>query len=192
MKTITLPEYEAARERFVLRADAEGLIDVAAEQHDTPLGRILLAATTVGVVRVGLPNEPADAVLDDLADSISPRTLKASRTSLTAARRQLDEYFGGLRIAFSVPIDWRLTGGFRRDVLRATQCIRYGATASYRAVAADAGRPRAIRAAATALATNPLPIVVPCHRVIHTDGRPGGYRGGAHAKTFLLGLEQAR
>jgi len=190
MKGMTLEGYETARERFVLRAEAEGLIDVAAERHDTPLGRITLAATTIGVVRVGLPNEYADAVLDDLADRISPRTLRAPRASITTARLQIDEYFAGLRMAFEVPIDWRLASGFRLDVLRAARCIGYGATASYREVAADAGRPRAIRPTATALANNPLPILVPCHRVIQAGGRPGHYPGGRDAKKFLLDLEQ--
>jgi methylated-DNA-[protein]-cysteine S-methyltransferase len=192
MNTMTIDGYEAARERFVLRAEAEGLIDVAVEQHDTPLGPILLAATNDGVVRVGLPNEPGDEILDDLADRVSPRILKASRPSITRARRQLDEYFGGLRVTFDVPLDWRLTHGFRRDVLHATQLVRHGSTASYREVAGDAGKPRAVRAAATALATNPVPILVPCHRVIHADGRPGKYRGGTDATKFLLDFEQDR
>jgi methylated-DNA-[protein]-cysteine S-methyltransferase len=192
MKSMTANEYETARRRFVLRAEAEGLIDVAVEQHDTPLGPITLAATSQGVVRLGLPNEHTDAVLEDLACRISPRVLNASRTTLTAARWQIAEYFAGVRTAFDVPIDWRLAVGFRRDVLRAARCIQYGATASYREVAADAGKPRAVRAAATALATNPLPILVPCHRVIRTNGRPGGYRGDPNAKTFLLELERGR
>ncbi len=192
MNTIAPNQYETARKHFVLRAEAEGLIDVAAEQHDTPLGPVTLAATFQGVVRLGLPNEAIEAILDELAGRISPRTLKASRASITTARRQIDEYFAHRRTEFDVSMDLRLAHGFRRDVLCAAACIRYGATASYGEVAADAGKPRAIRPAATALATNPLPILIPCHRVIHTDGRAGGYRGGSDAKQFLLALEQER
>jgi methylated-DNA-[protein]-cysteine S-methyltransferase len=130
-------------------------------------------------------------VLEELAHRVSPRVLGAQRESLTRARRQLDEYFDGARRDFDVTLDWRLTAGFRRDVLRATARIPYGSTASYRDVAERAGRPRAVRAAGTALATNPLPILVPCHRVLRTGGELGGYRGGAEAKAQLLGLERA-
>jgi methylated-DNA-[protein]-cysteine S-methyltransferase len=179
------------RRELADRAATAGLIDVAFERHDSPLGTILLGATIEGLVRVGLPAEGEEAVLDELAERISPRVLYCSRDSLTRARHQLDEYFHGRRRHFDVPLDWRLTKGFRRDVLRATAQIPYGHTASYRAMAAEAGRPAAVRAAGSALATNPLPIVIPCHRVLPSTGGLGNYRGGAEAKARLLSLEGA-
>jgi methylated-DNA-[protein]-cysteine S-methyltransferase len=183
------PGWDEIRRRLVQRADAEGLVDVAVEEHDTPLGRVLLGATGEGIVRLGLPGEDADAVMDELARRVSPRTLRAARGSLTTARRELDEYFARRRLAFEVPLDWRLSRGFRREVLRATAAIPYGQTASYRDVATRAGSPRAVRAAGTALATNPIPIIVPCHRVLRSGGGLGSYRGGAEAKARLLALE---
>lgn len=179
-----------ARRELAVRAASEGLVDVAFERHDSPLGSIVLGATTEGLVRVGLPAEGEDAVLDELAERVSPRVLHSSRESVTLARRQLDEYFDGRRRRFDLPLDWQLTAGFRREVLRATAQIPYGHTASYREVAAEAGSPAAFRAAGSALATNPLPIVVPCHRVLPAGGGLGGYRGGAEAKARLLDLEQ--
>jgi methylated-DNA-[protein]-cysteine S-methyltransferase len=178
------------RRELAARAVAEGLVDVAFEPHDTPLGRLLLGATAKGLVRVGLPAETEDAVLEELASRISPRVLRAGPEALARARRQLDEYFAGRRRRFEVPLDWRLATGFRREVLRATARIPYGRTRSYAEVAARAGRPRAFRAAGTALATNPLPILVPCHRVLPAGGGLGGYRGGAPAKAQLLALER--
>jgi methylated-DNA-[protein]-cysteine S-methyltransferase len=181
------------RVRGVLAAEAEreGLIDVAYELHDTPLGTIVIGATREGLVRVGLPSEDEDAVLAQLAERISPRVLRASRASLTQTRQELDEYFGHDRRSFGIPLDWRLATGFRREVLRATEQIPYGRTVSYRDVATSAGSPNAVRAAGTALATNPLPIVVPCHRVLRTGGGLGQYRGGPAAKAQLLELEGA-
>jgi methylated-DNA-[protein]-cysteine S-methyltransferase len=172
-------------------AERSGLIDVAFERHDSPLGVIIVGATRDGLVRVGLPAEDEGAVLQQLAERVSARVLHASRDSLTQTRRELDEYFGGSRQAFGIPLDWRLASGFRREVLRATSEIPYGETASYRDVATRAGSPRAVRAAGSALATNPLPIVVPCHRVLRTGGGLGGYAGGLAAKTALLHLEGA-
>jgi methylated-DNA-[protein]-cysteine S-methyltransferase len=181
--------WERIRGDLARRADAEGLVDVAIERHDSPLGTILLGATARGLVRLGLPTEEEDAVLDELARRISPRVLSAPRAALTRAHHQLDEYFDGSRRTFDVPLDWRLTRGFRHDVLRATALIRYGRTASYREIATQAGRPAAVRAAGTALATNPLPIVVPCHRVLRSGGALGDYRGGPETKARLLRLE---
>jgi methylated-DNA-[protein]-cysteine S-methyltransferase len=192
MPSPTPREWERLRERLGARAEAEGLLDVAFERHDSPLGAIVVGATADGLVRIGLPSEDEDAVLAELAARVSARVLRAPRAALTDARRQLDEYFGGARRTFDVPLDWRLTRGFRREVLRATARIPYGATASYAEVAAEAGSPRAVRAAGTALATNPLPIVVPCHRVLRTGGGLGSYRGGSDAKARLLELEGAR
>ncbi len=183
--------WERVRRRLSERAAAEGLVDVSFERHDSPLGSILLGATDAGLVRVGLPNEDEKAILAELAERISPRVLAGSRDSVTRARRQLDEYFDGDRRSFDVPLDWQLTRGFRREVLQATALIAYGRTASYREVATAAGRPGAFRAAGTALATNPLPIVVPCHRVLRSAGGLGDYRGGSQAKAQLLDLEGA-
>jgi methylated-DNA-[protein]-cysteine S-methyltransferase len=184
-----LNDWERIRAALAERADAEGLLDVAFERHDTPLGPLVVAATGEGLVRVGLPAEGEDAVLDDIARRVSPRVLRAPRATVAQARHQLDEYFEGDRRAFDVALDWRLTQGFRREVLRATAQIPYGETASYRDVATRAGSPAAVRAAGTALATNPLPIVVPCHRVLRSGGALGSYLGGAEMKARLLELE---
>ena len=185
----TSAAWERIRRDLATRADVEGLVDVAFERHDSPLGSILIGATREGLVRIGLPAEDEDAVLDELARRVSARVLRASRDSVTRARRQLDEYFEGRRRAFDVELDWRLTAGFRREVLRATALIPYGQTASYRQVATRAGSPAAARAAGTALATNPLPILVPCHRVLRSGGALGGYAGGLARKEELLHLE---
>lgn len=170
-------------------ADSEGLIDVAYEMHDSPYGDLLIGATGEGLVRVGLAAESEEDILRDLAERISPRILRHDRPEITSARRQLDEYFEGRRRGFDLTLDWRLTKGFRRGVLRATGHIPYGETRTYRAVAIEAGSPNAVRAAGTALATNPLPIVVPCHRVLRTDGQVGSYLGGTSMKEELLALE---
>jgi methylated-DNA-[protein]-cysteine S-methyltransferase len=181
-----------SRKAFAERALAERLVDVAFETHASPLGPLLLGATSKGLVRVGLPTEDEHAVLDELARKISPNVLRSTRESLDAARHQLDEYFSGRRRAFDVPLDWRLSRGFRLDVLRVTAEIPYGRTASYRDVASKTASPAAIRATGTALATNPLPIFVPCHRVLPATGGLGNYRGGTEAKARLLDLERAR
>lgn len=183
--------FARARSELAARAARAGLVEVAFERHDTPLGAIVVAATAEGIVRIGLPSEPEDDVLDELAHRLSPRVLRSSPKTVERARREIDEYFAGRRKRFAIPLDWRLTSGFRREVLRATEQIPYGSTSSYREVARDAGRPTAYRAAGTALATNPLPILVPCHRVLPTGGGLGEYRGGTAAKARLLGLEGA-
>jgi methylated-DNA-[protein]-cysteine S-methyltransferase len=172
------------------RADAEGLVDVAYERHDSPLGSIVVAATHDGLVRIGLPSEGEGAVIDELAQRISGRVLRAPRSAVNQARQQLDEYFEQRRTQFDIALDWQLIGGFRRDVLTATAKIPYGQTVTYTEVATRAGSPRAVRAAGTALATNPLPIVVPCHRVIRSTGQLGSYRGGPAAKAQLVELER--
>jgi methylated-DNA-[protein]-cysteine S-methyltransferase len=183
--------WDRVRAAFDRAAAQEDLVDVAYERHETPLGTLVVGATREGLVRVGLPGEPEQVVLQELADRISPRVLRASRASLEQARGELDAYFAGDRQTFGVPLDWRLTHGFRRAVLHATADIPYGETASYRDVATRAGSPAAVRAAGTALAVNPLPIVVPCHRVVRGDGALGSYRGGSDAKAALLRLEGA-
>jgi methylated-DNA-[protein]-cysteine S-methyltransferase len=185
-----LDGWERVSAELARRAEAEDLLEVAFERHDSPLGSLLLAATRAGVVRVGLPSEDEAAVLDELGRAISSRMLRASRPAVTAARAQLDEYFAGRRTAFDVELDWQLTHGFRRQVLVATAEIPYGQTASYAQVAAEAGSPRAVRAAGTALAANPLPILVPCHRVLRSGGGLGQYRGGVAAKASLIELER--
>lgn len=179
------------RDEMASRAAAEGLVDVAFERHDSPLGPLLIGATSEGLVRVGLPGQDEDAVLDEVARRVSARVLLAPSASITRARHQLDEYFDGGRREFDVELDWRLSTGFRREVLRATARIPYGQTASYKQMAMQAGSPGAVRAAGTALATNPLPIVVPCHRVLRSGGALGAYGGGVEAKTRLLTLEGA-
>lgn len=181
--------WERLRGELGREAERAGLVDVAFERHETPLGTIVVGATRDGLVRIGLPSEDEDAVLQQLAEHVAPRVLRASRDSLVQTRRELDEYFARRRRSFEIPLDWRLTSGFRRAVLRATEQIPYGETASYREVATRAGSPNAVRAAGTALATNPLPIVVPCHRVLRSDGELGQYRGGTAAKAQLLGIE---
>ncbi|HET7428218.1 MAG TPA: methylated-DNA--[protein]-cysteine S-methyltransferase [Gaiellales bacterium] len=178
--------------RLIGRAEAEGLVDVAYAETDTPVGRLLVAATPRGLVRVSFHGEAHDAVLGELAERLSPRVLEAP-SRLDIVRRELEEYFEGGRREFDVPLDWSLTGStFRRRVLERTAKIPYGATASYRDVASAAGNERAVRAAGTALGANPIPIVVPCHRVLRSGGALGGYGGGLEAKRFLLDLEAGR
>ena len=178
------------RERLGTAADRDGILDVAYRSVDSPVGPLLLAATEAGLVRVAYASEDHDAVLQSLADRISPRILSAP-ARLDGPARQLAEYFAGRRRGFELPLDWRLATGFRRAVLSHLPEIGYGDTASYAAVAKLAGHPKAVRAAATACATNPLPVVVPCHRVIYSDGRTGRYLGGPEAKRTLLTLEAA-
>jgi methylated-DNA-[protein]-cysteine S-methyltransferase len=184
-------EWAAARAGFAARAASEGLVDIAFEDHETPLGRMRINATDTGILRIILPAENPEEVLEDLARKVSGRILGVSTPAITTTRRELDEYFDGRRRTFDVPLDWTLTRAFRREVLHATTLIPYGDTSSYRKVASAAGRPKAVRAAGSALANNPLPILVPCHRVLRTDGTIGQYTGGIAAKTQLLTLEKA-
>jgi methylated-DNA-[protein]-cysteine S-methyltransferase len=169
-------------------ATGSGLVDVAYGWVDSPLGRLLVAKTGVGLARISYVGEHEDLILEDLATRISPRVLEAP-ARLDDVRRELDEYFGGRRRGFEVPIDWRLTAGFGRRVLKATARIPFGRISSYKRVAAAAGSPRGSRAAGNALGANPLPIVVPCHRVLATGGGMGGYTGGLDKKEWLLTLE---
>jgi methylated-DNA-[protein]-cysteine S-methyltransferase len=177
--------------RLVATAQADGILDVAYRTVDTPVGPLLLAATDLGLVRVAFAREGHDAVLQALSDRISPRVLRAP-DRLDPVARELEDYFAGRRHTFDVPLDWRLSTGFRATVLHhlATD-VAYGRTASYGALAALAGNPKAVRAVGTACATNPIPVVVPCHRVVRSDGGMGGYRGGPEAKRALLDLEAA-
>lgn len=186
----TEAELRRLHDRLADRADAEDLLDVAYRTLDTPVGTLLLAATRAGLVRVAYPTEGHDQVLATLAARVSPRILHAPRR-LDVAAHELEEYFAGRRRGFELPLDRSLSKGFRRLVLDHLSDIAYGHTASYAAVAAAAGNPRAVRAAATACATNPLPVVVPCHRVVRSDGSVGSYVGGPAAKQTLLRLEAA-
>ncbi len=180
---------EAAAARFAKRAEAEGLVDVAYASFETPFGTGAVAATKRGVVSVGLPNRSLDEVLGQLADHVSPRVLE-SPARLDAVRRELDEYFAGSRHEFDLPLDWGLVvPGFGARVLKATARLPYGATATYGEIATKAGNPRAYRAAGTALGHNPLPLVVPCHRVLRAGGDIGNYGGGRPMKEGLLRLE---
>jgi methylated-DNA-[protein]-cysteine S-methyltransferase len=176
------------RARFVRAAMTAEAIDVSYRTLDSPVGRLLVCATTVGVVRVAFDVEGLDGVLDRLAAAISPRIVEAP-AALDGAAAQLDEYFRGERRSFDLPLDRRLSKGFQRVVLEHLPDIAYGGTESYAAVARAAGSPRAVRAVGTACATNPLPVVVPCHRVVRSDGTSGHYRGGMAAKQILLDLE---
>ena len=178
------------RHRLGLAAEAEGLLDVAYTTIDSPVGPLLLAATPKGLVRVAYEIEDHHRVLDTLSQRISPRVLRAPRR-LDAAARELGEYFSGQRRAFDLPLDLSLSRGFRLLVQQQLPSIGYGQTRSYRQVAELVGNPKAVRAVGTACATNPLPVVLPCHRVLRSDGTPGGYAGGTAAKTALLNLEAA-
>jgi methylated-DNA-[protein]-cysteine S-methyltransferase len=186
----TPDEMAGLHARLAAAAQRDGLLDVAYRILDSPVGPLLVAATPAGLVRVAFAIEDHDAVLQSLASRISPRILDAP-ARLDGVARELGEYFGGQRRRFDVPLDWRLSAGFRATVLHHLPEISYGRTASYAAVAQLAGNPRAIRAAASACATNPLPVIVPCHRVVRSDGTMGGYRGGPEAKAALLTLEAA-
>ncbi|MFC1418385.1 methylated-DNA--[protein]-cysteine S-methyltransferase [Streptacidiphilus cavernicola] len=176
--------------RLAAESGDAGLLDVAYRTLDTPVGALLLAATEQGLVRIAFAVQDHDAALQQLSDAVSPRILRAP-ARLDGASRQLEEYFTGRRYRFELPLDLRLAKGFRRDVLARLPDIGYGHTASYAQVAAASGSPRAVRAVGTACATNPLPLVVPCHRVVRSDGSPGQYAGGADAKRLLLALESA-
>lgn len=180
----------ALHARLVARAHDEGLLDVTYRVADSPVGRVLVAAGDRGVLRVVFEVQGFDAALEDLAVRVSPRVLEGG-ARLDAALRELDEYFAGRRTAFDVPLDLRLAAGFRREVVEALPGIGYGATASYAQLAAAVGRPAAVRAVGTACALNPLPLLVPCHRVVRSDGSSGRYAGGEDAKRALLVLERA-
>lgn len=178
------------RDHLTATAEPAGLIDVAYRTLDTPVGTLLLAATTTGLVRVAFDVEDHDTVLARLAEQLSPRIL-AAPARLDPAARQIDEYFAKRRTSFDVPVDLSLADGFRRSVIEHLRDIGYGRRESYAQVAAAVGRPRAVRAVGTACAHNPLPVVIPCHRVVRSDGSTGQYVGGPSAKAALLGLEAA-
>jgi methylated-DNA-[protein]-cysteine S-methyltransferase len=176
--------------RLAAEAEIAGVLDIAYRTVDSPLGMLLLAATDHGLVRVAYAIEDHERVLEDLATRVSARVLQAP-ARLDHAAREIDEYLAGRRTAFDLPLDFRLSSGFRRTVLDHLPDIAYGTTASYATVAAAAGHPKAVRAVGSACARNPLPIVVPCHRVVRSDGSIGQYAGGSEAKRTLLSLEGA-
>jgi methylated-DNA-[protein]-cysteine S-methyltransferase len=177
-------------ERLEREAADRGLVDVAYRVVDSPVGRLLVAATEHGIVRVAFESEGFDTVLETLADRVSPRVLEAPGR-LDRAAAELEEYFARRRTSFDLPLDFALSRGFRGEVQRLLPSIAYGHTTSYARLADAAGRPRAFRAVGTACATNPLPVVVPCHRVLRGDGSLGGYVGGLDVKRALLSLEAA-
>jgi methylated-DNA-[protein]-cysteine S-methyltransferase len=177
--------------RLTLRRIAEqGLADISYAEADSPFGTLLVARTRRGLVRLAFPEQDVDSVLESLSLRISPRIIE-SRSSLSPIARELDEYFAGRRRLFETRLDWTLVGPFGRRVLRATKAIPYGGVLSYAEVAAEAGSPRGYRAAGNALGSNPIPIVIPCHRVLASGGGLGGYGGGLPRKRWLLELEGA-
>jgi methylated-DNA-[protein]-cysteine S-methyltransferase len=184
------PVPSSLHERLVARADDERLLDVAYTTIDTRIGPLLLAASPLGLLRVAFALEGFDAVVAELADSVSPRVLRAPGR-LDAAARQVDGYLDGTVAAFDLALDLRLARGFRRDVLQHLRTIPYGRTESYTVAARGAGRPAAVRAAASACSHNPIPLVIPCHRVVRSDGSIGAYRGGTALKRDLLEMESA-
>ena len=185
-------DLERLHARLERDAQTGDLLDIAYDTVDSAIGPLLLAATPLGLLRVAFASEGHDGVLQNLSERVSPRMLEAP-ARLDAVARQLDEYFTGGRHSFDVALDWSLSHGFRRTVLEHLNAdISYGDTTSYAALAQLSGSPRAVRAVGTACATNPIPIVVPCHRVIRSDGTVGAYRGGPAAKRVLLDLERDR
>jgi methylated-DNA-[protein]-cysteine S-methyltransferase len=176
----------AAAARFAATAPA----DVHYALVDSPIGTLVAAATVRGLATLSYEDQHggADAVLDLLAAKLSPRMLEAP-ARLDEVRRELDEYFAGQRDHFDLPIDWTLASPFSRRVLKATAAIPFGKVSTYGAMAAQAGNPKASRAAGRALGANPIPIVVPCHRVVGASGQLTGYTGGLHRKDALLEIE---
>lgn len=187
----TMPDTvpSALRAQMLGRADRRGLVDVAFDFVDSPVGPLLLATSPLGLVKVAFVQEDHEAVLNRLATEISPRLVRLP-ARLDPTHRQLDDFFARRRREFDLPLDLRLAKGFRRTVLDSLRGVGYGTTISYTALAAASGNPRAVRAAATACATNPLPLVIPCHRIVRSDGSVGKYGGGSEAKEYLIALEK--
>lgn len=180
-----------AAQAVIDAARRQGLEDVAVATVDSPVGDLLVAGTRRGLVRVAYPDERPDLVMEELAEALSPRVLEDPR-ALDLVRRELEEYFDGRRDRFDVRLDWALApSGFSRKVLEATARIPFGSVSTYGEMAKRAGSPRAARAAGNALHDNPIPIVVPCHRVVPSTGGIGKYGGSEWRKEFLLRLEGA-
>jgi methylated-DNA-[protein]-cysteine S-methyltransferase len=189
-------DLDRAMQGLLARAERDGLIDIAYARVDSPFGKLLVARTDRGVVRLKLPGGrdgkiTDDQTLEDLATYVSPRVLEVP-SRLDEERRELEEYFEGKRDHFDVPVDWALTpAGFRNRALHAVAKIPYGRTKTYAEIAKAAGNPRAFRAAGTACGRNPIPLIVPCHRVVQSGGGVGNYGGGPEMKRALLDLEGA-
>jgi methylated-DNA-[protein]-cysteine S-methyltransferase len=187
-------DLDRAVQGVIARAERDGLIDVAYAAVDSPFGRLLVARTDRGVVRLKLPGGRDGQISDDdtleaIAAEISPRILEAP-SRLDEERRELEEYFEGKREHFDVPVDWALTSpGFRSKALHAVARIPYGRVKTYADIAKAAGNARAFRAAGTACGRNPIPVIVPCHRVVQSGGGIGNYGGGPEMKRALLDLE---
>lgn len=197
MTDLTLPPFdppgaEDAASRLAARAADAGLLDVAYRELDTPLGLVVAAVTPRGLVRLAYADGDGGtgAVLEDLARRVSPRVL-AAPARLDPVARELEEYFAGTRTVFDLPLDWALTGDFGRRVLAAAAAVPYGHVVTYGAIALAAGNAKASRAAGRALGANPIPIVVPCHRIVGASGKLTGYTGGLWRKERLLALEGA-
>jgi methylated-DNA-[protein]-cysteine S-methyltransferase len=189
LRRVETTDVAALVDTAVRRADAESLVDVGWIVEDTPVGPLTLAATPAGVVRIGFGG--GERVLEELASEVSPRVVRLPGR-LDEVRRELEEYFAGRRRRFDVPVDRRLSRGYRRTVLEAlSREVPYGHTVSYQELAERTGNPKASRAVGSAMATNPIPIVVPCHRVLRTGGALGGYGGGLDTKVWLLRHEGA-
>lgn len=188
--TASAVDLDEATRGLVARAEGEGLIDVAYARVDSPFGEMLVAGTERGIIRVAFPHRQTNRLLDEIAEQISPRILEAPER-LDDVRRQLDDYFEGRRTEFDLRLDWRLARGFQSKALHQIARIPYGKTLSYSEVAAKAGSPRAVRATGTACGANPLPPIVPCHRVVPAGGGVGNYGGGPEMKKALLNMEGA-
>jgi methylated-DNA-[protein]-cysteine S-methyltransferase len=178
----------AARERFREAAETAGAVDVAVGSMDSPVGPLFLAVTPRGVLHIGFPNADHDVTLREISAVVSPRIVGAARAT-DEVRRELDEYFSGRRTDFSLQLDRRLMTPFAREVLAATAKVPFGATTTYGDIASRIHRPGAARAVGAALGSNPIPIVVPCHRVVGAAGALTGYGGGLDRKIYLLQLE---
>lgn len=174
--------------QLAARARGRDLLDVAYRVVDSPVGALLVAGTGTGLVRVAFESEGHERILEILSEKLSPRILR-DKAGLDDVARQLDEYFTGQRHDFQLDVDLTLSTDFRRQVQLELGHIAYGQTRSYAQVAEQIGKPKAVRAVGSACATNPIPIILPCHRVLRTDGSLGGYLGGLEAKTELLRLE---
>lgn len=188
MNTLPAGPPAALLERVAERATRDGLVDVAYAQVDSPLGPLTVATTERGLVLLAYPEHPLDHVLERLAAELSPRVLEAP-LRVEGIRRELERYFTGALRRFETPVDWSLSRGFYRQVLKATARIEFGQVSSYGDVAAGAGSAKAVRAAGSGLGSNPIPVVVPCHRVLRSGGGLGGYTGGLERKRYLLELE---
>ena len=184
-------EAAALAARTPARAAADAIAPIVYARVDSPAGRLVAVATQRGLARIAyeLENGGLDSILDDVASRLSPAIVEAP-ARLDRVRRELEEYFDGRRRDFDVALDWSLTApGFRRRVLQECARIPFGATSTYKQMAVAAGSPRAFRAAGGALGSNPIPIVVPCHRVLASGGGLGGYTGGLERKRLLLSIE---